>query len=197
VSSVGAVVAALVNLGEATLDGDEWQVIDGPANTVTTVRDRVLAVGADEIVSLDDADSYAGASFAERYTVPLIISVSLPGPDALAAARVEALAVHEEFYNAVRDSPGRNLGLSAEGVIDVPHLGASHSTVCQRERPVGRSPIRCRRLFADFITHVPSTVPTPGRSRDDRRMAGTVRPAQFRLTLARRSSMRSGSQPHH
>jgi hypothetical protein len=119
VSSVGAVVAALVALGEATLDGDEWSVIDGPANTVTTVRDRVLAVGADEIVSLDDADSYAGASFAERYTVPLIISVSLPGPDALAAARVEALAVHEEFYNAVRDSPGRNLGLSAEGVIDV------------------------------------------------------------------------------
>jgi hypothetical protein len=117
-TTIPAVIAALVSLGEATLDGDEWQTIDGPANTVTTIKDRVFAVAAEEIVSPTDYDSLGGSQ-SERYMVPLIISVSLPGPDTLAAARVAALAAHDDLREAIVNADPRNLGLGSEGVVDV------------------------------------------------------------------------------
>jgi hypothetical protein len=119
VSTVPAVIAALVALGEATLSLDDWQVIDGPLGTVTTPRERLLLVGDTEIVSPAEFDSYGGASQAERYTLPLLVSVTLTGFDTLPAARTEAFTAHEEIRDAILASPGRNLGLTAQSVVDV------------------------------------------------------------------------------
>jgi hypothetical protein len=137
VSTIPAVIAALVAVGEATFNGDEWQTIDGPANSVTTTRDRVFAVADEEIVSPTDADSYGAGSLAERYTVPLVASVSLPGPDTLATARLEAFTAYEDFCGAVLAAPGRNLGLGGQGVIDV--VPTSERRIQQFANENGRS----------------------------------------------------------
>lgn len=136
-SSIPAVIAALVTLAEATLDPEVWLVIDGPANSVTTTRDRVLAVGDEEISSPTSPDSYAAASMSERYTVPLVVSVSLSGPDTLPTARVEAIAAYEAVCAAVLDVLDRDLGLGVQGVVDV--VPATERRVQQFATAEGRS----------------------------------------------------------
>lgn len=118
-STIPAVIAALVALGEATLDGGEWSIVDGPVGTVTTIKDRVFAIADTEIVSPTGYDSLGGYGMAERYMVPLVLSVSLPGADTLALARAEAFAAHEDIRDALLGGTDRSLGLSAEGVLDV------------------------------------------------------------------------------
>lgn len=135
-STISAVISALVALGEATLNGDEWQTIDGPANAVTTTKPRVFAIADEEIVSPTDFDSLGGPGMSERYTVPLVISVSLPGADTLAQARTEAFAAHEDLRDALL-SGDRRLGLTAQGVLDV--VPTSERRVQQFASDNGRS----------------------------------------------------------
>jgi hypothetical protein len=93
-STVPAVVAALVTLAEATFDSDDWQVIDGPANTVTTVKQQVIAIGHEPIVTT--------RSLTDQYTVPCLVSVALPGPDSLPTARTAAIGAYESLRAAIR-----------------------------------------------------------------------------------------------
>jgi hypothetical protein len=56
-STVPAVVAALVALAESTFSSDDFQVIDGPATTETVLKQRIFAVADTEIVSPTAFDS--------------------------------------------------------------------------------------------------------------------------------------------
>lgn len=134
-STIPAVIAALVALGQATLDGELWETIDGPIETVTTAAQRLLLVGDAEIISPTDFDSLGSSGMSERYTVPLLISVSLPGPDSLITARTQAFATHEEIRDAILNSP--SLGLVAQGVLSA--FPTSERRVQQYATPEGRS----------------------------------------------------------
>jgi hypothetical protein len=136
-STVPAVIAALVALGEATLDIDEWQVIDGPLESVTTARPRLLLVGDEDIVSDTQFNNLAASETDDRYTVPLLVSVGLPGADSLAIARTEAMDTYEAIRDAVLNAPGRNLGLSAQGVLEAVVTGERRVT--PYARPEGRA----------------------------------------------------------
>ena len=118
-STIPAVVAALVTLARATLDQTAWQVIDGPPGVVTSTRDRVFLVGDDEITSVTEWNDLAAVTMDDRYSVPLRVSIALPGADTLPTCRVEALAAYEAVRDAVLASPGRNLGLGGQGVLEV------------------------------------------------------------------------------
>jgi hypothetical protein len=114
VSTVPAVLVALKALGEATLDTDEWQFVDGPLGTVTASKSRVLLIGDDEIVSDLTYNDLASLGMDDQYRVPLLISVGLSGPDSLIMCRDAALAAFDELRDAVQGL--FNLGLHAQGV---------------------------------------------------------------------------------
>lgn len=137
-STIPAVVAALVALGEATLSLDEWQVIDGPVGAVTAAMPRVLLVGDEEIVSATDFNNVAASEMDDRYTVPLLVSVTLPGADSLPVCRVDALAAYEDIRDAVlAPALARNLGLGAQNVLEAVVTGERR--VQPYAMPEGRS----------------------------------------------------------
>jgi hypothetical protein len=138
VSTEPAVIAALVTLGEATLDGDDWQVIDGPVAAVTTAIPRVLLVADEELVSASEFDNLAASGVDDQYVVPLLISVALPGADSLTTARAEALAAYEAIRDAtLAPALGRNLGLGAQGVMQAYVTGERRTR--QYATPTGRA----------------------------------------------------------
>jgi hypothetical protein len=114
VSTVSAVLAALTTLAGATLSG--WQAINGPVGSITSTEDRLIAVGAEEVVGDRQFNSMTGQTTSERYVVPVVLSVSLPGTDQQAADAI-VLAAYDLFERAVREFPGgSDLSLSASGV---------------------------------------------------------------------------------
>jgi hypothetical protein len=113
-STIPPVVAALVAVGEATLDGDDWIVADGPIGTVPTAGQRLLLIADEEIVSTVNYNDLASMGMDDQYLVPLLASVALPGPDTLATARTEALAAYDDIRDALQVL--FNLGLQAQGV---------------------------------------------------------------------------------
>ena len=116
-SSVPAVLAALVTLATATLPNS--QVINGGIGTATTTTGRFLLVGDDEILIERQFDSMSNVTFSEEYVVPLTVGADLPGTDQ-AAADTQALADYETFLQAVADHPqGPTLGLG-DGVSVLP-----------------------------------------------------------------------------
>jgi hypothetical protein len=113
-TTIPVVLAALTTLGGTILTG--WQAINGPPGSVTTTEDRLLFVGDEEIVGDRQFNSMTGQTTSERYTVPVALSVSLPGTDQLAADAL-ALDAYKLFEVAIREYPGgSDLGLSAAGV---------------------------------------------------------------------------------
>jgi hypothetical protein len=114
VSSIPAVLAALVALAESTLNSDEWQVLNGTRNSVTVTKDRMLAVGDGDIVGT--AEPEIPALDSEDYMVPLSATVSFPGTDQT-LADAEAIEAYEAVRDAVRAS--NKLGLVAQGVFMV------------------------------------------------------------------------------
>jgi hypothetical protein len=126
-STIPAVIAALKTLAEATLTSpppNDWQVIDGPATTETVWKQRMLVIADEEILSPTDFDSLGAFGMEERYTVPLLLSVSLPGPDSLPTCRTEAFAAHELIRDALLGAAAdRRLGLTAQGVLNVVPTG--------------------------------------------------------------------------
>lgn len=117
-STIPLVILGLVALGEATFDSDLWQVVDGPIGTVTTTKSRLFAVGAEEIFSPVGFDSLGAQGMEERYTVPLVVSVTLSGADTLPMARSEAFAALDDYCDALL-AGDRRLGLGAQGVLNV------------------------------------------------------------------------------
>ena len=103
-STVLAVWDALVALGQATLSG--FQVVEGPADSVSTLGAKVLIVGDGEIVSLPPLEVETAS---EAYEMPLTISVSLPGTD-MRAPISAALAAYALMESAIR-------GSSVQGVL--------------------------------------------------------------------------------
>ena len=115
-STIPAVLAALVTLAEATLD-DEWQVLNGTRSTVTVTKDRMLAVGDGDIVGT--ADPEFPAIRGEDYTVPLSATVSFPGTD---QTLVDSEAI--DAYEAVRDAIRAAVPTSwPAGVMQVLQIG--------------------------------------------------------------------------
>jgi hypothetical protein len=134
-STIPAVLAALVTLVEATLSTDEWQIVDGPPDAETQRAQRLVTIGEDDIVSPTDFDSMAAQGMAERYTIPMTVSVALPGPESLIVCRTEALAAHEAIREAVLATP--SLGLVAQGVLSAFPTGERR--IQQFATPEGRS----------------------------------------------------------
>jgi hypothetical protein len=134
-STIPAVIAALKALVEATLDTSAWQIVDGPPDVDTQKAQRLVAIGDDDIVSPTDFDSMAAQGMAERYAVPMTVSVNLPGPESLIISRAEALAAHEEIREAVLATP--SLGLVAQGVLSA--FPTSERRIQQFATPEGRS----------------------------------------------------------
>lgn len=134
-STIPAVISALVALVESTLDTDAWQITDGPPDVETQRAQRLVAVGDDEIISPTDFDSLGASGMSERYTVPWTVSVNLPGADTLPTARAEALAAHEEIREAILQVG--DLGLAAQGVLSA--LPTADRRVQQFAVPEGRS----------------------------------------------------------
>jgi hypothetical protein len=114
VSTVGAVLDALTALGAATLP--TFQVITGADNSVTTTTPRVLAIGDQPITGESTLDSLDLGTRTERYSVPLAVSVSLPGASTQGAAITAAMDAYTALELAIREFPGgASLGLG-EGV---------------------------------------------------------------------------------
>lgn len=112
-STILAALAALVELGEAELDTDTWQVLNGTRSNTTITKDRMLAVGDGDIVGTDPVPPDV---VAEDYVIPLSVTVSLPGTDQ-ALADAEAIAAYETIRDSVRGFAGGRLGLTAQGVM--------------------------------------------------------------------------------
>lgn len=122
-STVGPVLTALAALGTATLP--TFQVVTGSITSVSMLTGNVLALGAEPITGTSDLDSMDLATRVERYTVPIIVSVSLPGPDTEDAAITAAMTAYAALEQAIREYPGGpNLGLG-EGVNVIPTGGFS------------------------------------------------------------------------
>jgi hypothetical protein len=135
VSTIPAAIAALVTLVEATVDTVAWQITDGPPDTEAQRAQRLISVGDDEIASPTDFDSMAAQGMAERYMIPMTVSVALPGPESLIVCRTEALAAHEAIREAVLATP--SLGLVAQGVLSA--FPTSERRIQQFATPEGRS----------------------------------------------------------
>lgn len=109
-STIPAVLAALVTLGQATLP--DWQVINGPLGSVTTTGGRLLMVGEGDVTGRRDLDSMSLGTTSEQYVVSMVANVDLPGTDQTAADSA-AMAAYTALEAAVRLFPGGpTLGLS-------------------------------------------------------------------------------------
>jgi hypothetical protein len=117
-TSIATVCAALVTHCDTVLA--DTQVIDGPADTTTTLSGRVLTVGARIIDATREQDSMTLAALAEIYTVEMVHSVTLVGADTLDDAVTQALADYAAVEESIRKfAAGPDLGLDASGVLQV------------------------------------------------------------------------------
>jgi hypothetical protein len=72
-------------------------------------------VADEEIVGPSDLAVMSANRVHDRYRVPILVSVALPGPDSLPTARTAALGAYESLRDAIRAA--MNLGLEAQGVL--------------------------------------------------------------------------------
>lgn len=110
-SSVPAVKSALIPILAAALPATATlpasQVIYGPIESVATAKPRVISIGG--AVGTRDMSDLALTTATERYTIALLVSVSLPGYQQQLADEV-ALADYEAACDAIT-AAGPDLGL--------------------------------------------------------------------------------------
>jgi hypothetical protein len=115
-TSIPTVLVALAALAEVTLP-DSWQIINGPASSVTTLGPQVIVVG-ETVEGNRDLDGMTYDSLGEQYNVQVDFSVDLPGT-AQTAADTIAFEGFAAFDSALR----ANDTLGIDGVLQAVLLG--------------------------------------------------------------------------
>lgn len=106
-TTVPTVKVALVALLTSLLP--DVQVIYGSIGTETLTTPRVLTVGG--AAGTSELDSLTLGTSLERYTVSLVVSCTINGPDAQRAATEAACAVYATAEQAIREHPTGDLGV--------------------------------------------------------------------------------------